>query len=93
MPAGTDPSTYTITIVPSEIPAGYTAVVAVGQSPSGQVELAQGAFPSPAPVCFNSTPMVLHPINMSHMSPALRTEIARARARSRAARARAGARR
>lgn len=80
MPAGTDPSTYTITIVPSDIPAGYTAVVAVGENASGQVALAQGAFPSPAPACFNSTPMVLHPIDMSHMSPALRTKLAKARA-------------
>jgi hypothetical protein len=80
MPAGTDPNTYTITIVPSMIPAGYTAVVAVGESASGQIELAQGAFPSPVPACFNSTPMVPHPIDMSQMSPALRTKIAKARA-------------
>ncbi len=80
MPAGTNPSTYTITIVPSEIPAGYTAIVAVGENTSGQIELAQGAFRPPVPVCFNSTPMVLHPIDMSHLSPAQRTAIARARA-------------
>jgi hypothetical protein len=80
MPAGTNPSTYTITIVPREIPAGYTAVLAVGENPSGQISLAQGAFPSPVPVCFNSTPKVLHPIDMSHASPALKAAIARARA-------------
>jgi len=80
MPAGTNPSTYTITIVPAEIPAGYTAVVAVGENASGQIALAQGAFHSPVPACFNSTPMVLHPIDMSHLSPAQRTAIARARA-------------
>jgi hypothetical protein len=79
MPAGTNPSTYTITIVPSEIPAGYTAVVAVGENASGQVELAQGAFRSPVPVCFNSTPTVLHPIDMSHASPALKAAVAKAR--------------
>jgi hypothetical protein len=86
MPAGTDPSTYTITFDAREIPAGYTAVVAVGETASGQVALAQGAFPSPAPACFNSVPMVLHPIDMSHMSPALRTQIAKARAALRQAR-------
>jgi hypothetical protein len=80
MPAGTDPSTYTITIVPREIPAGYTAVVAVGENASGQVELAQGAFRSPVPVCFNSSPTALHPIDMSHASPALKAAIDRARA-------------
>jgi hypothetical protein len=80
MPAGTNPSTYTITIVPREIPNGYTAVVAVGQNASGQIELAQGAFRPPVPVCFNTTPTVLHPIDMSHLSPAERTAIARARA-------------
>jgi hypothetical protein len=85
MPAGTDPSTYTITIVPREIPAGYTAVVAVGQSPSGQIELAQGAFPSPPPACFNSTPLVLHPIDMAHASPALRAAMAKARRAAQAA--------
>ena len=80
MPAGTDPDTYTITIVPSDIPAGDTAGVAVGENSSSQLALAQGAFPSPAPACFNSTPMVLHPIAMSHLSPAVRAKIARARA-------------
>ena len=63
MPAGTDPSTYTITIDPREMPAGFTAIVGVGQSASGQIELAQGAFPSAnVPACFNITPRVLHPI-------------------------------
>lgn len=81
MPAGTNPNTYTITIVPAEIPAGYTAVLAVGENASGQIALAQGAFRSPVPACFNSTPMVLHPIDMSHLSPAQRTAIARARAK------------
>ena len=79
MPAGTNPSTYTITIVPADIPAGYTAVLAVGENASGQIALAQGAFPSPVPVCFNSTPIALHPIDMSHASPALKAAIARAR--------------
>jgi hypothetical protein len=79
MPAGTKPSTYTITLVPSEIPTGYTAVLAVGESTSGQIELAQGAFRAPVPVCFNSTPTVLHPIDMSHASPALKAAVARAR--------------
>jgi hypothetical protein len=80
MPAGTNPSTYTITIVPSEIPAGYTAVVAVGENASGQILLAQGAFPAPVPVCFNTTPMVLHPIDAGHVPPALEAEIRKARA-------------
>jgi hypothetical protein len=80
MPAGTNPSTYTITIVPADIPAGYTAVVAVGENASGQVALAQGAFRSPVPVCFNSTPMVLHPIDAGHVPPALKASIHRARA-------------
>jgi hypothetical protein len=54
MPPGTSPSTYRITIVPREIPAGYTGVVAAAQNASGQVELLMGAVPSPAPACFNS---------------------------------------
>jgi hypothetical protein len=62
MPAGTDPNTYTITIVPGDIPSGYTAIVGVGQNPSGQIELAQGAFPSASvPSCFNRTPLLLLP--------------------------------
>jgi hypothetical protein len=80
MPAGTNPSTYTITIVPAEIPAGYTAVLAVGENAAGQIALAQGAFPSPVPVCFNSTPMVLHPIDAGHVPPAVRAAIHKARA-------------
>jgi hypothetical protein len=79
MPAGTDPSTYTITIVPADIPPGYTAVLAVGQNASGQIALAQGAFPSPVPACFNSTPTALYPVDMAHASPALKAAIARAR--------------
>lgn len=85
MPTGTNPSTYTITFVPGDIPAGYAAVVAVGQNASGQIELAQGAFPSPVPACFNSTPTVLHPIDMSHASPALKAAVARARQAAHAA--------
>lgn len=80
MPAGTDPSTYTVTIVPREIPAGYTAVLAVGKNASGQISLAQGGFHSPVPACFNSAASVLRPIDMSHASPALKSAIARARA-------------
>ncbi|HSC04307.1 MAG TPA: hypothetical protein VLC49_13330 [Solirubrobacteraceae bacterium] len=80
MPAGTNPSTYTITIVPSEIPAGYTAVLAVGENASGQIALAQGAFHSPVPVCFNSTPMVLHPIDAGNVPPAVKAAIHKARA-------------
>jgi hypothetical protein len=79
MPAGTNPSTYTITIVPSEIPAGYTAVVAVGENASGQIALAQGAFHSPVPVCFNSTPMVLHPVDAGNVPPAVKAAIHKAR--------------
>jgi hypothetical protein len=75
-------STYTITIAPREIPARYTAVVAVGESASGHVQLAQRAFPAPVPVCFNSTPTALHPIDMSHASPALKAAVARAARRS-----------
>jgi len=81
MPAGTNPSTYTITIVPADIPPGYTAVLAVGENASGQIALAQGAFHSPVPACFNSTPMVLHPIDAGHVPPALKAAIARARAK------------
>jgi hypothetical protein len=57
MPSGTNASTYTITIVPADIPAGYTAVLAASESPSGQVQLAQGAWPSPGPSCLNTTPL------------------------------------
>lgn len=80
MPAGTSPSAYTITIVPAEIPTGYTAVLAVGETASGQIALAQGAFHSPVPVCFNSTPMVLHPIDAGNVPPAVRAAIHKARA-------------
>jgi hypothetical protein len=80
MPTGTNPSTYTITIVPAQIPAGYTAVLAVGENASGQIALAQGAFPSPVPVCFNTTPIVLHPIDAGHVPPAVKAAIQKARA-------------
>lgn len=59
MPAGTNPSTYTITIVPADIPAGDTAIVAASQTSSGEVQLAQGAWPSPGPSCLNSTPLLV----------------------------------
>jgi hypothetical protein len=59
MPAGTNPSTYTITIVPADIPAGYTAIVAASQESSGQVRLAQGAWPSPGPSCLASAPLLV----------------------------------
>jgi hypothetical protein len=55
MPSGTNPSTYTITIVPRDIPAGYTAVLAAGKDSSGQIELLQGALEPPIPACFNRT--------------------------------------
>ena len=58
MPAGTNPSTYTITIVPGDIPSGYTAIVAASENASGQVSLVQGAWPSPGPSCINSTPLL-----------------------------------
>jgi hypothetical protein len=57
MPAGTNPSTYTITIVPADIPAGYTAIVAARENSSGEVQLAQGTSPSPGPSCLNSAPL------------------------------------
>jgi hypothetical protein len=65
MPAGTNPSTYTLTIVPADIPAGFTAVVAASESSSGQVQLVQGAWPSPGPSCVNSTPL-LSPAQIAH---------------------------
>ncbi len=62
VPAGTDPSTYTVTINQHDIPAAYTAVVGVAQSASGEIELAQGAFRSAlVPRCFNVTPLVRIP--------------------------------
>lgn len=57
MPAGTNPSTYTITIVPADIPTGYTAIVAVSKNASGQVTLVQGAWPNPGPSCINTQPI------------------------------------
>ncbi len=57
MPSGTDPNTYTITIVPQDIPSGDTGIVAVSQNSSGQIQLAIGAWPSPGPSCLNSTPI------------------------------------
>ena len=59
MPTGTNPSTYTITIVPADIPPGYTAILAASESSSGEVRLAQGAWPSPGPSCLNRTPLVI----------------------------------
>jgi len=80
MPAGTDPSTYTVTIVPSDIPAGYTGVFAVGKTASGQIELLQGSIQPPLPACFNTAPTVLHVIDMSHATAAEKAGIAKARA-------------
>jgi hypothetical protein len=65
MPAGTNPSTYTITIDPADIPAGYTAIVAASEDSSGQVKLAMGTSPSPGPSCINSTPL-LSPAQIAH---------------------------
>jgi hypothetical protein len=79
MPSGTDPNTYAITIVPSQIPAGYTGILAASQTASGRVELVMGAIKPPAPPCFNSTPVVLHQIDPGHASPAVKAAIARAR--------------
>jgi hypothetical protein len=59
MPAGTDPSSYTIMIVPKDIPAGYTAVVAASENASGQITLVQGAWPSPGPSCINATALFI----------------------------------
>jgi hypothetical protein len=58
MPAGTSPSAYTITIVPRDIPAHFTAIVAASENAEGQVSLVQGAWPSPGPACINSTPLL-----------------------------------
>ncbi len=58
MPAGVNPSTYTITIDQADIPAGYTAIVAASEDSSGQVKLAMGTSPSPGPSCINSTPLL-----------------------------------
>ena len=79
MPAGTDPSTYTITLVPADIPVGYTAIVGATKNASGQVVLLQGAIRPPVPACFNSTPIALHQIDMAHASPALKAALAKAR--------------
>jgi hypothetical protein len=75
MPAGTNPSTYTITIVPSQIPAGYTGVVAASENASGHVQLLQGAVPSPAPSCFNSTGAVFHRVSAANIPPAIKAQI------------------
>lgn len=79
MPSGTNPSTYTVTIVPADIPAGFTAIVGATENASGQVVLVQGAVRPPAPACFNSTPMPFHRIDLAHASPAVRAALARAR--------------
>jgi hypothetical protein len=63
MPAGTNPSTYTITIVQADIPAGFTAIVAASEDSSGQVKLAMGTSPSPGPSCVNSTPIAIYPVD------------------------------
>jgi len=65
MPTGTNPNTYTITIVPADIPAGYTAIVAASESSSGQVQLAAGAWPSPGPSCLSTTPLFT-PAQIAH---------------------------
>jgi hypothetical protein len=87
MPSGTDPSTYTVTLVPADIPAGYTAVVGASENASGQVVLLQGAVRPPVPTCVNSTPVPLTPISMAHASPAVRAALAKARRAAQAARA------
>jgi hypothetical protein len=79
MPSGTAPNTYAITIVPSQIPAGYTGVLAASQTALGRVELVMGAIKPPLPPCFNSTPMVLDQIDPAHASPTVKAAIARAR--------------
>ena len=61
MPTGTNPTTYTITIVPSQIPPGSTAIVAATEDAKGRVSLVQGAWPTPGPSCVNSTPITVHP--------------------------------
>lgn len=61
MPAGTNPSTYTVTIDPGDIPAGFTAIVAVSETGSGQVKIAAGAWPNPGPSCLNTTPYMVLP--------------------------------
>lgn len=82
-----DPDTYAITIVPRDIPAGYTGVLAASQAASGRVELVMGAIRPPVPTCFNSTPMVLHYVDPAHVPPAMKAAMARARtALARAAR-------
>ena len=85
MPSGTDPSTYTITIDPRQIPAGYTGVLAAGTDTSGQVVLMMGAVKPPLPSCFNSTAMQLHYLDVAHASPAQKAAIARARRAAQAA--------
>jgi hypothetical protein len=82
----TDPDgSVTVTLVPADIPAGYTAIVGAAENASGQVVLLQGAVRPPVPACFNNTPMALHPINLAHASPAVRATLAKARQAAQAA--------
>jgi hypothetical protein len=85
MPAGTDPSTYTITLDPQDIPAGYTAVVAANQTASGRVDLLMGSIRPPVPTCFNSQAMPLRYIDPAHASPAMKAALARAHRAAQAA--------
>jgi hypothetical protein len=85
MPSGTDPSTYTVTLVPADIPAGYIAILGATENASGQVLLVQGAIRPPVPACFNSTPAPFHPIDPAHASPAVRAALAKAREAAQAA--------
>ena len=74
LPAGTNFNTFTITLDPSEVPDGYTAVVAATQTASGKVELVQGAVPPPVPACFNTEIPTRIPLK-GPIPPAIRTQI------------------
>jgi hypothetical protein len=74
LPLATNFNRFTITLDPSEVPDGYTAVVAATQTASGQVELVQGAVPPPVPTCFNTEIPTRIPLK-GPIPPAIRNQI------------------
>jgi hypothetical protein len=54
-------------------------VFAAHQDTSGRVELVRGAVASPAPSCFNSAAATVHPVSAANMTPAIKSQIEKAR--------------
>jgi hypothetical protein len=79
MPVGTNPKTYTIELVPHQIPAGLIGVVAATETPSGRIEMAMGAMRPPAPRCLSLKRTVFRSIDFAHLPPAIKARMLKAR--------------